>query len=113
MNGLSTLEKAEALLPQLSEAEKEVLLRQLYALRGKPKRGIRKTPAVCGGRACIEGTRVPVWTLVQFRQEGLTEIEILYNFPALTPVDLKNAWAYHLANPEEIAADMEEQEGDA
>jgi len=112
MATLSTLQKAEALLPHLNDREKEALLRQLYALRNKQDRGIRKAPKVCGGRACIEGTRVPVWTLVQLRQEGLAEIEILYNFPGLTPGDLKNAWAYHLANPEEITADLEAQEAD-
>lgn len=109
MASLSTLEKAEALLPHLNVQEKEALLRQLYALRHNHERGIRKLAGVCGGRACIEGTRIPVWTFVNFRQQGLTEIEILYNYPGLAPQDLKSAWKYYLQNQEEIEADIADQ----
>ena len=28
---------------------------------------IQKTPGVCGGYACVRQTRIPVWTLVSFR----------------------------------------------
>jgi uncharacterized protein (DUF433 family) len=48
--------------------------------------------------------------LVNLRLLGLTEFEILYNFPGITPRDLKNAWAYHLANKAEIEKDILDNE---
>jgi uncharacterized protein (DUF433 family) len=35
--------------------------------------GIERTPGVCGGDACIAGTRIPVWVLEGFRRLGWTE----------------------------------------
>ena len=109
---MTVLEKAEALLPQLSEKETEMLLRQIYHLRKAKTRGISRTPGICGGRACIEGTRVPVWSLVNHRLLGFTEWGILYNFPSITPQDLKNAWAYYETNQAEIDQDIRENESD-
>lgn len=107
---MSTLEKAEALLPKLTDKEKNILLQRIYNLRNKEPRGISKTPGVCGGRACIEGTRMPVWSLVNHRLLGFTEWEILYNFPSITPQDLKNAWVYYNKNQAEINKDIQENE---
>jgi len=107
---MSTLEKAEALLPKLTDKEKGILLQRIYNLRNKEPRGISKTPSVCGGRACIEGTRMPVWSLVNHRLLGFTEWEILYNFPSITPQDLKNAWVYYNKNQAEIDKDIQENE---
>ena len=39
--------------------------------------GIESTPEVCGGDPRIAGTRIPVWTLEQYRRLGLTEAQIL------------------------------------
>ncbi|MBD2681128.1 MULTISPECIES: DUF433 domain-containing protein [Nostoc] len=63
---------------------------------------IQKTPRVCGGNARIRDTRIAVWTLVSFRQQGASEEELLRNYPALTPEDLKAAWLYYEEHPEEI-----------
>lgn len=107
---MTTLEKAEALLPRLTEKEKDILLRRIYDLRNIQPRGITRKPGVCGGRACIDGTRMPVWSLVNHRLIGFTESEILYNFPSITPQDLKNAWAYYKANKAEIDQDIQGNE---
>ena len=37
--------------------------------------GIESTPEVCGGDPRIAGTRIPVWTLEQYRRLGLTEAQ--------------------------------------
>lgn len=37
--------------------------------RGK---GINKTPGICGGEACIAGTRIAVWLLVEAQQLGIS-----------------------------------------
>ncbi|HFA48760.1 MAG TPA: DUF433 domain-containing protein [Bacteroidetes bacterium] len=107
---MTVLKKAEALLPQLTDKETEILLRHIYRLRKRKPRGIAKRPGVCGGRACIEGTRMPVWSLVNHRLLGFTEWEILYNFPNLTPQDIKNAWAYYKSNKAEIDRDIQDNE---
>lgn len=50
------------------------------------------------------GTRIPIWVLVSYRQLGVRDSEQLYNYPTLTAADLVNAWAYAAANSDEIEA---------
>jgi uncharacterized protein (DUF433 family) len=63
---------------------------------------IEKAPDVCGGDACIRKTRVPVWELVEDRQLGLSDAQILQRLPALMATDLEAAWDYYRQNPLEI-----------
>jgi uncharacterized protein (DUF433 family) len=63
---------------------------------------IIKTPGVCGGNACIVGTRIPVWGLVGWRRAGKSDDWLLANFPALSGSDLDAAWLYAAAHPDEI-----------
>jgi uncharacterized protein (DUF433 family) len=65
---------------------------------------IEKTPDVVGGDACIRGTRIPVWELVEYRHLGASTSKILEAYPQLTELDLQAAWDYHHNFPEEIAA---------
>lgn len=94
---LSPIDKLEAI---------QILSRSLH----QNWRGISKTPGVCGGEACIEGTRIPVWVLVSYRQLGVKDSEQLGNYPTLTATDLVNAWTYAAANPDEIAAAIQVNE---
>jgi uncharacterized protein (DUF433 family) len=64
--------------------------------------GINKTPNVVGGAARIRNTRIPVWSLVQARQMGASDLEILESYPDLTLADLINAWFYAETFPAEI-----------
>ena len=105
---MTALKKAEDLIPKLSDNEKSILLDYIFNLRENNPRGISKASGVCGGRACIEGTRVPVWSLVNYRFLGFTDWEILYNFPTMTPSDLKKAWEYYEENKLEIDVDIKE-----
>ena len=64
---------------------------------------ITRTPGVCGGDACLRGTRHTVWGLVERRRGGATDAELREMFrPPLTQEDLDAAWAYAAAHPEEI-----------
>ncbi|MEM9541332.1 MAG: DUF433 domain-containing protein [Cyanobacteria bacterium P01_E01_bin.42] len=72
--------------------------------------GIQKTRGVCGGDACIGTTRIPVWSLVNDRRQGMSEAQILTAFPDLNAIDLVNAWAYAEANAEEIETAIRENE---
>jgi len=109
---MTALQKAEALLPQLTEREAITLFSRFFDRSDTKGRAITKTPGICGGRACIEGTRMPVWSLVYHRFLGFTDWEILYNFPTMTPADLKNAWRYYEANKPEIDEDIRENNED-
>jgi uncharacterized protein (DUF433 family) len=63
---------------------------------------IEKSPDVCGGDARIANTRVPVWLLVAYRQDGLKDRDILKMYPDLTQEDLSSAWWYYAEHREEI-----------
>jgi len=71
---------------------------------------ITKTPNVCGGDACIRGTRITVWGLVNQRRLGATDAQILRAVQGLTPVDLESAWEYAAAYSEEIDRAIRENE---
>ena len=109
---MTVLQQAEALLPQLSQRDVIALFSRFFDRSKVEGRGISKTPGVCGGRACIEGTRMPIWSLVYHRFLGFTDWEVLYNFPTMTPSDLKNAWRYYEANKAEIDEDIRENNAD-
>jgi uncharacterized protein (DUF433 family) len=71
---------------------------------------VEKTPGVCGGDARIAGTRIPVWQLVEARNLGVSEAQLLIDFPRLTARNLVDAWAYASENPEEISAAIHDNE---
>ena len=63
---------------------------------------IQRTKGVCGGAARIRNTRYTIWGLVEGRQLGLPDAEILRRHPDLTQADLNTAWEYYERNREEI-----------
>ena len=48
-------------------------------------------PAQMGGLPCIRHMRIPVATVVSMVAEGMTEAEILADYPTLEPEDIKEA----------------------
>ena len=102
----------EAQLLSLSPIDKLEAIQLLSRSLSNNWRGISKTLGVCGGEACIEGTRIPVWVLVSYRQLGVKDFDQLYNYPTLTALDLANAWTYAAANPEEIEAAIRANDDD-
>ncbi len=71
---------------------------------------IQKTPGVCGGRACVGNTRIPVWTLISFLQQGATNEDMIQAYPALTVDHLNLVREYYEANHAEIDRDIREQD---
>jgi len=69
---------------------------------------IVKTNGVCGGDACIRGTRLTVWGLVEYRQLGWNDARILEAYPQLSQDDLEAVWEYAAAHPDEIASAIRE-----
>ena len=51
-------------------------------------------PAVCGGKPCIKGTRIWVALILDFLADGMTEAELLCDYPQLTHQDVMAAIAY-------------------
>ncbi len=69
---------------------------------------IVKTPGTVGGRARIDGTRMPVWALVRMFQGGWTNAQVIDAYPHLTEAQLIAAKIYWEANLEEIKQDIDE-----
>ena len=63
---------------------------------------VQQTPGICGGHARIQNTRIPVWILVSFQQQGANDTELLQKYPSLTPEDLTAAWDYYKQYRSEI-----------
>jgi uncharacterized protein (DUF433 family) len=51
-------------------------------------------PEVCGGRPCIKGTRIWVSLILDFLAGGMTEAELLTEYPQLVHDDVLAAIAY-------------------
>jgi uncharacterized protein (DUF433 family) len=51
-------------------------------------------PAICGGKPCIRGTRIWVSLILDFLAEGMTEVELLAEYPQLEREDVLAAIAY-------------------
>jgi uncharacterized protein (DUF433 family) len=67
-----------------------------------PSDRVSNRPEIQGGDACIHGTRIPVWVLVNYRRLGGSDAELLGSYPSLTPADLAAAWEYAAAHAKEI-----------
>jgi uncharacterized protein (DUF433 family) len=107
---MTAIEEAANLLPSLTRAEKAQLLQWVARDLGNAFPGIELTPGVCGGEPCIRRTRIQVWLLEQSRRLGMSEADLLANYPTLRAEDLVNAWAYVQANRQEIEAQIRDNE---
>lgn len=107
---MSTLQDAKSILKTLSPAERGQLLQWAAHDLEDSRPGIEVSPDVCGGAACIARTRIPVWTLEQYRRIGASEAELLRSYPSLCAEDLVNAWDYVRSHKEEIEQDIRENE---
>lgn len=98
-----TRQEIEHQLLTLSLSDQAEIVQTLTKTLSMKGKGISKTAGVCGGEACIVGTRIAIWLLVEAQQLGITEAQLLQDYPHITAADLVNAWAYADAHPEEIA----------
>ncbi|MBD1899844.1 DUF433 domain-containing protein [Trichocoleus sp. DQ-A3] len=107
-----TLKELEKQLLALTPTEKAQAIQLLAQSLSNAWKGIEKTPGVCGGDACIAKTRIPVWVLVNARRLGISETQLLDDYPTISAADLANAWAYAEAYPDEIEIAIRENEED-
>jgi len=51
-------------------------------------------PQIMGGRACLRGMRIPVSLVLNLVSNGMTTEQILSEYPALEPEDIRQALQY-------------------
>ena len=107
---MSTVQEIE--VSKMSRSEKVALLQILVRDLSGEFEGIEKTEGVCGGSARIRQTRIPVWSLENARRQGVSEAELLLDYPTLNAQDLANAWAYVRSHQDEIEREIVENEED-
>jgi len=68
---------------------------------------IQSRQGVCGGAPCIQGTRIPVWAIVESTQRGLSEQELQNYFTTtLTQTEIRGALNYYHEHLEQIENDI-------
>ena len=72
---------------------------------------ITKVPGVCGGRPCIDGTRVRVLNIVYLLKEGYEPDRMLEQYPTLNLAQVHAALAYYYDHREEIETYIIEDNG--
>lgn len=50
---------------------------------------VSSDPEIMHGRPCVRGTRIPVWLVVAMLGDGMTEEEILREYPSVNETDIK------------------------
>lgn len=65
---------------------------------------ISVTPDIRSGKPCIKGTRITVYDILEYLAGGMTEAEILEDFPGLRPEHIRAALAFAAARERRLAA---------
>ena len=58
---------------------------------------ISVNPAIRSGKPCIKGTRITVYDVLEYLAGGMTEDQILADFPDLTREDIRATLAFAAA----------------
>src|SRR6266516_4134727 len=75
------------------------------------KSHITRTPGVCGGKACVAGTRIRVQDIYAWHElQGKSPDEIVSAFPQLSLADVYAALAHFWDHRDEILRQMKEQD---
>jgi uncharacterized protein (DUF433 family) len=64
---------------------------------------ITVSPAVRSGKPCIKGTRMTVYDILEYLAGGMTEDQILGDFPDLTREDIRAVLAFAAARERRLA----------
>ena len=75
-----------------------------------PEERIIRTAGICGGSARFANTRIPVWTIISALRSGLTEEELLTDYPSLSKPDFLEARNYYESHRQEIDDDIASQD---
>lgn len=69
---------------------------------------ITKDPEVCGGRACIDGTRIRVMDIICLQRQDYPPEKMLEVYPSLNLAQVHAALSYYYENRQEIETALEE-----
>ena len=61
-------------------------------------------PGVRSGKPCIKGTRITVYDILEYLAGGMTEVQILADFPDLTAEDIRACLAFAAARERRLAS---------
>jgi uncharacterized protein (DUF433 family) len=61
-------------------------------------------PGKMGGKPCIRGLRITVYDVLDYLASGMTEDEILHDFPDLTREDLRACLAFAADRERKLAS---------
>jgi uncharacterized protein (DUF433 family) len=61
-------------------------------------------PAVRSGKPCVKGTRITVYDVLEYMAGGMSEDEILADFPDLTREDLRACLAFAAARERRLSS---------
>ncbi len=62
------------------------------------------TPDVRSGKPCLKDTRITVYDILEYLASGMTEVQILTDFPNLTPVHIRACLAFAAARERRLAS---------
>lgn len=101
--------RLDGLATQTGRTKQELLRESVAQLLERAERGgglmpVRSTPGVMAGDACIRNTRIPVWLLVRYKRQSMSDGELLQSHPGLNVSHLAVAWDYFAANAQEVEA---------
>ena len=65
-------------------------------------------PEVRSGKPCFKGTRITVYDVLEYMAGGMTQQEVLDNFPSLTAEHLRAALLFAAARERRFAAILAE-----
>ena len=60
-------------------------------------------PTIRSGKPCIKGTRITVYDVLEYLAGGMTEDQILHDFPDLTRDDIRAALAFAAARERRVS----------
>jgi uncharacterized protein (DUF433 family) len=97
-----TLKDLESQLLALTTAEKEQVIQLLTKSLASIQPTTAQLPEISNGEARIANTQIAIWELVNAKDLGCSDRDLLQIYPQLTEDDLASAWDYVDAHPEEI-----------
>ena len=68
---------------------------------------ISVNPAIRSGKPCIKGTRITVYDVLEYLAGGMSEDDILGDFPDLTREDIRASLAFAAARERRLANSVE------
>ena len=63
-------------------------------------------PGVRSGKPCFKGTRITVYDVLEYLAGGMTEAELLTDFPALSPQHIRASLAFAARRERRLAAGL-------